>query len=1246
MAGTGQAAVTMELDGTELAATTTTAVDPNNYALSPWAATAAEIPAGPHTVRWRYTSPAESAGTAGWLLVDDFVLANLGLQDLAEALDLPTQLLETDLRLAWSVSTDDARVGATKVLGQLGAEPHATLSLPLTGPCVVSFQWQRSSYNLGVSLRTPRQHAFGITPSIGSYWQTVEEFIPPGQNVLQWVLTAGTPAPLPGDTFGLDGLSIATNLVNLNEALDDPSGNYTTAGNGVYPMASRLHEYDDDAVFLDNGSSTSGWVQRPVVGPATVHWKATSEASVWLDGVAKLGGSPLIVPGGTHEVRWSATPLTYSRLERVQVVSAISLGAALEDPTPGWSSSPEAMALDFHDPTNAWPSYFDTRVLIGATTPGVQGWVQKEIIGPAMVEWYVEWDRNNAPAPPVSFTVDGVVARTRYDPQRNYLMIVSIPPGPHVARWTTNAGAQVSLDRVRWQASPPRPWTEILVPPTGTLRAGGNQQWLQGGAFSDLRDAFGNYVVVDLVTHPTLLAGEQMWLEWVLEGPGVATFKEYYKDSLNSFQAPDAKAKTVWLDGGPVVAEKSGWPPVYNIQIPAGSHRIRWVVDGPVAGGGFLQLAELGWQPLLTSSFGTALGQAERSWFNSGSGWTTAPAALPGVGEAVAPPISYNTLSLSAEFTGPAVLEYRVGGVDVSSPGAQLTNLLVEQLKDYSTPLLPVDSSSGTGWLWQTNRMELPPGRCMVAFPSRYYTATAPLLLDTVTTAPLPTLLVAESLQMPPRRLQQGGVVPWVGYQKTSGKNWIAPADGLRPGEQCWLAMTITGPARIEFPNYRAFSYAAEVSVLLDGSPVKSLASPSVFGPLLFNWTFGAGEHEIRLLVKRRFEGIDEPRPTVELEVPRIVPLPFPSRLPGWNSFRLTTDPRSPWVVDPATVGSGPNGNGATFRNSQAAPTAWAELEVSGPKWIVFDWDKAAIPNIDLDRRKLVVAQYETMRTTIPVIRSGIFIPAGKHQLTWQGLGPLTFVSVTDPPPAPDLLPGDPITLGRPGEATFIENTSTGWSVDAASFVEGTTAWSAPRFVGAWMGFRGPGTLTYGMRNTGSLTGSLRVRIDADAASTTTSNTWMNNSISIPAGWHVVQFQSAALPSYSSWLDDVRFTATDEFGKWCQAHSLPLMDWFIDRDTNGDGIPNGVEYAFGLDPWTAKTSLGVPELPPSGLPQVRFPQPDPAATGVTTRIQVSSDLLHWSDAASVGLIPVATGACLVIPMPSPWTYARMKVQDL
>jgi hypothetical protein len=301
--GSGQVRVGVELGGTTLGTTTATVVDQNNYgqatALSPWVVTTAEIPAGPQVVRWRYTSPVETAGSGGWLLVDDFILTKLGLQDLAEALDIPTQPLETDQRSVWSVTADEAQVGSTRVLGQLRGMPHAALSLPLTGPCLVSFQWQSSSYHLDVSLRTPRSRSYAITPSIGSYWGTVEEFIPPGQSVLQWVLATGT--SVPEDTFGLDGVRITNDPVSLNEALDDPTGHYTAAVSGVYPMASGLRADDDDAVFLDNGSATSGWVQRTVEGPAVVHWKAPYGSSVSLDGIAMFNGGELIVPSGTHE---------------------------------------------------------------------------------------------------------------------------------------------------------------------------------------------------------------------------------------------------------------------------------------------------------------------------------------------------------------------------------------------------------------------------------------------------------------------------------------------------------------------------------------------------------------------------------------------------------------------------------------------------------------------------------------------------------------------------------------------------------------------------------------------------------------------------------------------------------------------------------------------------------------------------------------------------------------------------------
>ena len=68
-------------------------------------------------------------------------------------------------------------------------------------------------------------------------------------------------------------------------------------------------------------------------------------------------------------------------------------------------------------------------------------------------------------------------------------------------------------------------------------------------------------------------------------------------------------------------------------------------------------------------------------------------------------------------------------------------------------------------------------------------------------------------------------------------------------------------------------------------------------------------------------------------------------------------------------------------------------------------------------------------------------------------------------------------------------------------------------------------------------------------------------------------------------------------------------------DYDGDGLTNGEEYTFGLDPTLRESAspITIPENSDRG--QIQYTRRDPALTNRTETVWISSDLLTWQPAA-------------------------------
>ncbi len=318
-----------------------------------WNSRSFTIPAGRHLLRWQYQkgSGSSSGEDAGW--VDQVVWAPVNAATLAEATDA--------VGLNWTTS-GSAGIGLNQWFGTIlesadgqdsarspiiGPNQETWMQTEVTGPGIVTFQWQVSSNSVSAG---GRLQFFTGKPAgaLATQWLLRSEIsgqvtwnsrsftIPAGRHLLRWQYQKGSGSSSGEDAGWVDQVVWApVNAATLAEATDAVGLNWTTSGSAGIGLNQWFGTILESADGQDSarspiiGPNQETWMQTEVTGPGivTFQWQVSSNnvsaggrlqflakstdpsATQWLShaditGQVAWSTRSFTVPAGRHYLRW------------------------------------------------------------------------------------------------------------------------------------------------------------------------------------------------------------------------------------------------------------------------------------------------------------------------------------------------------------------------------------------------------------------------------------------------------------------------------------------------------------------------------------------------------------------------------------------------------------------------------------------------------------------------------------------------------------------------------------------------------------------------------------------------------------------------------------------------------------------------------------------------------------------------------------------------------------------------------
>lgn len=882
--------------------------------------------------------------------------------------------------------------------------------------------------------------------------------------------------------------------------------------------------------------------------------------------------------------------------------SAIPLADALDTPGRTWTSSGNDVtagnfaqqSLDGVDSASLLPA--------DQITPA---WVETSVTGPAIISVHFSQSTLNPTVngvhPPSGTTSTGVAGSlwTRSE--------FAVPPGEHLVRFIGyDPGHPLMLDMVEITTLPVLSLNDALDAPVLTITSGGDRwQPLHTAETADGDALFA--------------AGQGSgWVEAEVTGPARVSFD--WK------AGPEYTRLALELNGAEIAVADlyQPWQSV-TLEIPTGTHSLRWTYTSPDQRPGAAALNQLSVEPLTGLTLGDALDAPSQTWFTSGPPpqWTAqTELSHDGVDAAYVPTLEdESTLggsALQTSVTGPAKVHFwwrkdGPGMVHFRMDGRNIASLAEENA-------------------WQESTVVVPPGRHIFqwsTFKNHYFERRAAIWVDDFRVEAVPVITLGEALNAPGLPWRTSPDSPWEIAWRSLPEGGEEPAviSAATPGESTWIETDVTGPAVLSF-LYLDDSYGfSQGNLLIDGEPVIPLRGaswPADAVPVRF--PIPAGTHTLRW---QWDVGNSSPLGSAALERLMIDRVEIATGRPTLESLfpensGLTQTGSHPWTVQAAP------GGGFRAESNPIAPGSQSgiQLTVPGNRELAFRTGWAGLRSNRLGGNFLMahgrwLAIHGQSGYVADEMQSVWHLPAGAdHTLRWTTASANGVIDAMFLDQLSLDTPVFPIgeSLGIP-QKTFLSTGGGRWYGQTTATHSEGPAVSSTGSGSLITEFTGPGTVRWWWKSEGAPANASAIVIawpygQPGVYATGNGNfDWKREEVLLPWG-ETFRLEWRAFGSGEGRLliDDVSFreSATDSYTVWAIQKLIGGNRATMDADPDGDGQPNLMEFAFGSDPNSHRSAYTQDLRITDGEIRLCLTHPDHDTTGLNYDLEFSTDLRVWT----------------------------------
>lgn len=490
---------------------------------------------------------------------------------------------------------------------------------------------------------------------------------------------------------------------------------------------------------------------------------------------------------------------------------------------------------------------------------------------------------------------------------------------------------------------------------------------------------------------------------------------------------------------------------------------------------------------------------------------------------------------------------------------------------------------------------------------------------------PHPALKPAGALELPSgvNVVSSTGVTPYAYNDVVEGD-----ALAIQPGSE-GLLLSTTGPGILSFSKSEWLAPPADSTVTPEALRITVDQSPHISHGISsrVHVLLGSGAHTIRLHVPLQFRSV--PR----IDAMSYLPLSFDPLVALRSSSPLVVTGATPpdqWSFV-SSAGTEPlhlpashtllaaSGGPATFQVRSSAATV-----ITYP-FAVSTSSPAVSQQLAAGTGRTWLHEAGTLSFRAPgSLASGVHI----YELN------VTEAAGAENLPIASVLDTAPTGITYPRQSGFQAH-----GLPALSFSGNSAGFFAPGIAERYLeaSVTGPGVLRFAWRVTGPAESVIAFRLNALAPVTYNADTWKLHEYPVPAGTHTLRWSVAAVNGCGE-LDSIAWYPLKNFTAWATGTplaSLPTLTARLQNDSDADGIPGLLEYAFGLNPalsdrrefpagMTApETARGLPAFRIITVAGVRYfacEFPRPVGSGLTWKLQTSDRTSNWQDTTTLEVL--------------------------